>query len=108
MSNNRVNRTPSDRTMLRFRFLLHLPHFIRLYWRLLRDPRVGLLAKAIMLLGVAYVVMPFDLLPIHLVPLAGLGLWDDIAVLYLASKAFIRLCPRAVGDEHVYLSDQGG
>ena len=108
MSKQRFSHVPLHGNMMQLRFLLHLPSFIRLYWRLLRDPRVGLLAKSIMILGIAYVVMPLDLLPIYLVPLAGLGLLDDIVVIYLASRAFIRLCPRSVVEEHVYLIDQGG
>jgi len=29
-------------------------------------------------------------------------------VVYFAFKAFIRLCPRTVVEEHVHLIDQGG
>lgn len=108
MKRDRFDRPPVDPTIRRARFLMHLPNFIRLYWRLLRDPRVGMLAKLVMVLGITYVVIPLDLLPIYLAPLAGLGLLDDIIVFYIASRAFIRLCPRTVVEEHVYLIDQGG
>jgi uncharacterized membrane protein YkvA (DUF1232 family) len=86
--------------------MLHLPNLIRLYWRLLRDPRVSWVAKLVLLVGVAYTIVPVDLL-VDL-PFAIPGYLDDIVVLALAAKAFVRLCPPNVVREHVLLIDQGG
>lgn len=88
------------------RMLLHLPNFIRLYSRLWRDPRVSLIPKAVLAAGIAYFIIPTDLLPDF--PLIGLGHVDDIAVLIGALRLFISLCPRSVVEEHVQLIDQGG
>ncbi len=90
--------------LLRFRpqnllsLLYHLPNFLKLFWRLLKDPRVGLGPKLLLSLIAAYVFMPADILP-DLVPV--LGQLDDILVVFLGLKGFIRLCPREIVAEHV-------
>ncbi|MBC7286744.1 MAG: DUF1232 domain-containing protein [Armatimonadetes bacterium] len=90
---------------LNLRLLFHLPRLIRLYYRLFRDPRVSWVAKAILLAGVLYVLLPVDL--IVDLPFAIPGYLDDAVVLALAAKAFMRLCPRNVVREHVLLIEQG-
>ncbi len=87
------------------RFILHLPNFFKLYWRLFTDRRVSLLPKIILVLGVAYLVVPTDLLPDLLLPL---GLLDDTVVVVMAAKSFMALCPRRIVEEHVRLIDEGG
>ena len=84
------------------RFILHLPNFVRLYVRLFQDKRVSLLAKAIVVAAIAYAVSPVDLISIPVI-----GAVDDVAFLFLALRAFIKLCPPSVVDEHVQLIDQG-
>jgi uncharacterized membrane protein YkvA (DUF1232 family) len=88
-----------------FRFLIHLPNFVKLYWRLLRDKRVPLFPKAILVLAIAYAISPIDLLSDFSLPI--IGVLDDIALLTLAVRYFIPLCPRNVVDEHVKLIDEG-
>jgi len=90
---------------LRTRLLLHLPHFIKLYWRLFTDRRISLLPKAILVAGLVYLVVPLDLIPDF--PLVGLGWLDDMVVMVLALQLFIRLAPRRIVEEHVQLIDQG-
>lgn len=87
-------------------YLIHAPNFIRLFWRLLWDPRVSVLAKLPLVIGLIYFVAPVDAIPDF--PLVGLGWMDDVVVLYLGALAFVRLCPRNVVSEHVRLIDQGG
>lgn len=88
-----------------FRFIWHLPNFVRLYWRLLGDRRVSLIAKAILMAGIAYLIMPFDILPDWVPPV--LGEIDDIAVIAIALKLFITLCPKHVVREHVQRISDG-
>jgi uncharacterized membrane protein YkvA (DUF1232 family) len=76
----------------------HLPDFVRLYWRLFRDSRVSILAKAVLVLTLAYVVWPFDFVP-DLVPV--LGEVDDLGVVLSGLWLFIRLCPPEVVRERV-------
>jgi uncharacterized membrane protein YkvA (DUF1232 family) len=70
---------------------------LRLAWRLLREPAVPRLVKALTLLPLAYVVFPLDVLP-DVVPL--LGQLDDIGVVLAAVEAFIWLCPTPAVAHH--------
>ena len=88
-----------------WRMLVHLPSFIKLYTRLWSDKRVGALARAVLVLGVVYVIVPIDALSDFLIPL---GWVDDAAVLTAALWTFVKLCPRRVVQEHVEIIDEGG
>src|SRR5207253_1997091 len=79
-------------------FLIHLPNLVRLYWRLLRDPRVSIWPKALLAGALAYVALPFDLIPDTL-PL--LGEVDDVVTLVAAAHWFIQWCPPEVVPGHV-------
>ena len=80
------------------RLVGHLPRLAKVFWRLFRDRRVPLRAKAIVLAGVGYLLLPTDLLP-DILPFVGV--LDDISVLLLAGRAFLSLCPQEVVHEHV-------
>ncbi|HEX6941064.1 MAG TPA: DUF1232 domain-containing protein [Longimicrobiales bacterium] len=66
-----------------------IPSFLRLFFRLLREPRVSSVDKALVLGAIAYVLTPTDMLPDFL---GFLGLVDD---LYLLALVFDRLLHRA-------------
>jgi uncharacterized membrane protein YkvA (DUF1232 family) len=70
---------------------------LRLVWRLLRDSRVPIFPKLIILAAAIYVVSPVDLIPDLIL---GLGQLDDLGIAMLAIALFIELCPRAIVDEH--------
>ena len=70
---------------------------LRLAWRLMREPRVPLVAKALPLLAVLYVLSPLDFIP-DVVPV--LGQMDDVGILILSVKLFLRLCPSAAASFH--------
>jgi len=74
-----------------------LPNLLLLFRGLLRDPRVSLGAKALLLLAVAWVASPIDLVP-EFVPLAGP--LDDAIVAALVLRAVLRRTDRAVLLEH--------
>lgn len=76
----------------------HLPNFARLFWRLFKDPRVGVKAKLLALSVFAYLILPTDLMP-DLIP--ALGHADDLLLLFLGLKGFVKLCPPEVVREHV-------
>jgi len=98
-------RPPSGPDPLRnLKFLLNLPNFIKLYWRLFNDKRVSLLPKIVLVAGLLYWLVPLDLIP--WVPQIG---WiDDTVAVALAVYGFIKLCPRKIVQEHVEIIDQGG
>jgi uncharacterized membrane protein YkvA (DUF1232 family) len=75
-----------------------LPMYIRLVWALLRDPRVPVTRKGILILLAGYLVNPIDIIP-DFIPV--LGQLDDIAVTLLVLDLFIRSAPKEVVDEHL-------
>ena len=58
--------------------------------RLLREPTVPTYLKAVPFAALAYVVSPLDFLP-DFIPV--IGQLDDIGIVILGLKAFLRLCP---------------
>jgi len=70
---------------------------LRLAWRLLREPRVPVLAKAVPVLAILYVISPIDVIP-DVLPV--IGQVDDIGILVLAVKAFLKICPSGVAAHH--------
>lgn len=88
------------------RLARHLPNFFKLVWRLFKDRRVGIVPRVVLLVAVAYIVSPIDLLPGGIAPL--LGSVDDILVGYLGARGFMALCPKWVVQEHVRRIDAGG
>lgn len=77
---------------------------LRLVVRLLREPRVPLLTKAVPILAAVYVVSPIDVLP-DMLP--GLGQIDDLTLMLIALAVFLRLCPAATVAFHRAAIDQG-
>jgi uncharacterized membrane protein YkvA (DUF1232 family) len=70
---------------------------VRLAWRLMREPRVPLVAKALPFLAALYVVSPLDFIP-DVLPV--LGQMDDLGILVLSLKLFLRMCPSAAASFH--------
>lgn len=77
--------------------LRQLPRFLRLIVRLLRDPRVSRMDKALLGLVVAYVVSPLDLIPDVF---AVIGLSDDVFLLGLALNRLLANAGEEVLLEH--------
>ena len=70
----------------------------RLLGRLLRDSRVPLRAKLLVLATGVYILSPFDLVP-DIIPLHG---WiDDVLALLLSSVMFVGMVPGEVMWEHL-------
>ncbi len=76
----------------------------RLTMRLLREPRVPLLMKALPVLAAAYVIWPIDFVP-DVLPV--LGQLDDCGVILVALGAFVKLCPAEAVDFHGTAMAQG-
>jgi hypothetical protein len=66
---------------------------IKLVFRLMADPRVNLLYKAIPVASLIYLIVPTDLMP--LIPI------DDALVIWLATYLFVELAPPDVVQEHL-------
>jgi uncharacterized membrane protein YkvA (DUF1232 family) len=80
------------------RLVFHLPNFGKLFFRLMKDPRVSLPTKMIPLALLGYLVIPIDLLPDFF---PGLGQIDDVMVIFLGLRLFLKFCPKKVVQEHV-------
>lgn len=70
---------------------------VRLTVRLLREPQVPLLMKALPVLAAIYVVFPLDFVPDFL-PI--LGQLDDLGVILVALESFLKVCPAGAVDFH--------
>lgn len=77
----------------------HLPNFLNLLWRLFRDKRVPFSPKLVLVGAMLYFISPFDLIPDFLIPVLGFA--EDILILMLVLKYFIRVSPEEVVWEHV-------
>ena len=87
-----------------FQLLRHLPSFCKLFSRLIKDPRVSAGPKLLVAAILTYVILPTDLLPDFLL---GIGQLDDLAVVLVGLKLFLRLCPPEVVQEHLQAISAG-
>ncbi len=98
-----------------FRFLrlvYHLPNFVRLFWKLFRDPKVSAYRKILPVIAglicLAYVILPFDALPD---PYAFIGQLDDMTVILLLMTPsiwlFVRICPKELVKEYAHQINSG-
>ena len=79
--------------------LFHLPNFIRLFSRLLADPRVPYYLKMLVYGAFFYVLIPIDLF--SELTRWGIGYVDDVVLLFLALRKLVRDSPPEVVREHV-------
>ena len=79
--------------------MTEIVRYFRLIWRLLNDKRISpWLKTAIPLMTAFYVLLPIDLAP-DVIPI--LGQLDDLAIILLATRLFIELCPPSIVREHL-------
>jgi uncharacterized membrane protein YkvA (DUF1232 family) len=77
--------------------LLLIPNFVRLLYRLVRDQRVPLQEKALLLGTIAYVISPLDFLP-DAIPF--LGQIDDLLLVALILQRFMNSVNHSILLEH--------
>ncbi|HEY6419803.1 MAG TPA: hypothetical protein VIX59_12430 [Candidatus Binataceae bacterium] len=80
------------------RLVMFLPQFVRVFYRLMSDARVSLLAKTVPVLAVLLMLTP-PALELDFIPFVGELDW--LLVGYLTLKIFIWLCPPDIVREHV-------
>jgi uncharacterized membrane protein YkvA (DUF1232 family) len=74
-----------------------LPNLVKLFGRLLRDPRVPRRTKVVVVAALGYVVSPIDLLP-EVIPV--IGFTDDILLISFALNHLVRVAGEDVVLEH--------
>lgn len=85
------------------RLLMHIPNFFKLAFRLVKDKGVPLYLKIISYAAFLYVLSPFDLIPIVLLPFVG---WiEDVIIFYCCMKLLVNLSPPEVVEKHVKAID---
>jgi hypothetical protein len=80
------------------RLVMYLPQFVRLFYRLINDGRVPMLAKMVPAMGLLLMLTP-PALELDMIPIVGELDW--ILIAYLSLKVFIWLCPPDVVREYV-------
>jgi uncharacterized membrane protein YkvA (DUF1232 family) len=90
--------------LLRPSLLRLLISHARLAIRLLREPHVGLLRKAVPVLAVAYLISPLDFVP-DFIPV--LGELDDLGMLLVSLEGFLKICPPDVVAFHRAAIEEG-
>ncbi len=80
------------------RLLAYLPHFLRLFYALLTDPRVSFLVKLVPAIGLMVALSPPNL-ELEIIPV--LGEMDFLLLMVITLKVFVWLCPPDVVREHV-------
>jgi uncharacterized membrane protein YkvA (DUF1232 family) len=86
------------------RLVWKLPTYVRMVWGIVRDPRTPLPLKALLGAGLAYVIVPLDLVP-DAIPILGQA--DDLTVLLLVLDLFIANAPAEVREEHASRARNG-
>ena len=74
----------------RLGLLRSLVSHLRLVLRLIREPRVPLLTKALLFAAGLYLISPLDFMP-DVLPL--LGQVDDLVIVLVALQLFVHVCP---------------
>jgi uncharacterized membrane protein YkvA (DUF1232 family) len=99
-----VNQAGRWRYVRLARLVWNLPTYARVVWGLARDPRTPLPLKGLLAAGIAYVLVPIDLIP-DVVPILGQA--DDLTVLLLVLDLFVANAPAPVREEHTARAHDG-
>jgi uncharacterized membrane protein YkvA (DUF1232 family) len=78
--------------------IARIPRYIKLGWRLMKEPAVSRRGKAALGGGLAYALSPIDPIP-GFIPI--IGQLDDLAVLVLGVRTALRSAPPDVAEGHL-------
>ena len=85
------------------RIIFHIPNFIKLSLKLLKDKRVPFYLKLLVYGAIAYVLSPYDLIPDFLVPF--LGYFEDIIIGIFCLIGLVKGSPPEVVEGYVKAID---
>jgi len=84
-------RPPRQPIKYRPSVFVRIANYLKLFWRLLLDPRVSILLKMIPFGALVYGISPLD----WAIPVV-----DDLVILFLAIYLFVELCPEDIVNVH--------
>ena len=85
------------------RIIFHIPNFIKLSLRLLKDRKVPFYLKLLVYGAIAYTLSPYDLIPDFLVPF--FGFFEDIIIGILCLIGLVKGSPPEVVEGYVKAID---
>lgn len=103
MSNKKDPYSKLKKQLYLAKIIFHIPNFIKLSLRLLKDKRVPFYLKLLVYGAIAYVLSPYDLIPDFLVPF--LGYFEDILIGVACLIGLVKGSPPEVVAEHVKVID---
>lgn len=80
-------------------FILALPKYFRLFWRLLGDHQVSFFPKIVFIMSLIYFISPLDFLPELLNPF--IGYCDDVLLFIWAARYFVKSVPPEIIQQHL-------
>jgi len=99
MTENKDHYNKLKKQLYLARIIFHIPNFIKLSLRLLKDKRVPFYLKLLVYGAIAYTISPYDIIPDFLVPF--LGFFEDIIIGILCLIGLVKSSPPEVVAEHV-------
>jgi uncharacterized membrane protein YkvA (DUF1232 family) len=84
-------RPPRQPIKYRPSVFVRIANYLKLFWRLLLDPRVSILLKLIPFGALVYGISPLD----WVIPVV-----DDLVILFLGIYLFVELCPEDIVNAH--------
>ena len=84
--------------------LRQAPAVLRLFGRLMTDPRVSIIDRALVGAVIAYVISPFDLIPDFL---SIIGVVDDLFLIGISLDRLLMRAPREAVEDHWEGSQEG-
>jgi uncharacterized membrane protein YkvA (DUF1232 family) len=103
MSENKDPYSKLKKQLYLARIIFHIPNFIKLSLRLLKDRKVPFYLKLLVYGAIAYIISPYDLIPDFLVPF--LGFFEDMIIGILCLTGLVKLSPPEVVAGHVKAID---
>jgi len=103
MPNNKNTHSKIKKQFNLARLIYHIPNFIKLSTRLMKDKRVPFYLKIFVYGAILYVLSPYDIIPDFLIPILGLA--EDFVIGALCLTGLVKFSPDEVVEEHVKAID---
>jgi len=103
MSENKDPYGKLKRQLYLAKIIFHIPNFVKLSLRLLKDKRVPFYLKLLVYGAIAYLLSPYDLMPDFMIPF--LGFFEDIIIGIFCLIGLVKGSPPEIVEGHVKAID---